>query len=183
MTISQWLPEAEHDSFHSHLNPQQVLRLQEILTQMEGELKRKQPYYPMIVKSLLVQLFAQLGRYQVLDSEIVQGGNKVEKQIVEDMLSYMMEHFDETISAEQLCRHFHVSRSYFFRIFKQNTGVTMNEFLVSIRMTKAKALLQETDLPIIEISGSVGFHDVSHFCNTFKRLFGMTPSIYRTLNL
>jgi len=182
MTIRQWLPDVENDSIHSQLNTQQILRLQEILAQLEWETKKKQPCYPIIVKSLLLQLFAQLGRYQNLSPEVVQVRNDAEKHIVEGMLNYMIEHYDESLSAEKLCGHFHVSRSYFFRIFKQHTGVTMNEFLVSIRMTKAKDLLQETDLPIIEIAGDVGFQDVSHFCNTFKRLTGMTPSRYRTLH-
>ncbi|WP_193726832.1 AraC family transcriptional regulator [Paenibacillus guangzhouensis] len=183
MTIGQWLPEPEHDSIHLQLNPQQVMRLQEILAQLEGELMRKLPCYSIIVKSLLLQLFAQLNRYQIKPPEVGQGGNHIEKQLVENIISYMMEHYDETLSAEKLCEHFYVSRSYFFRIFKHNTGITMNEFLVSIRMTKAKELLRETDLPIIEIAGSVGFQDVSHFCNTFKRLASMTPSRYRTLHV
>jgi len=182
MMITQWLPDADNDSIHSQLSTPQILRLQELFVQIEEEMKRKQPYYPMIVKSLLLQLFAQLGRSQNFTSEAVHGGHKVENQIVERMLNYMVEHYDETLSAEQLCRHFHVSRSYFFRIFKQHTGVTMNEFLVSIRMSKAKELLREMDLPIIEVAGSVGFQDISHFCNTFKRLTNMTPSRYRTLH-
>ncbi|MEC0093828.1 AraC family transcriptional regulator [Paenibacillus macquariensis] len=182
MGIRQWLPDPESDSIHTQLNAQQLMHLQEILVQLEGEIQRKQPCYPLLVKSLLLQLFAQLGRYQAKSSTISMGGNDTQKQMVKGILSYMMEHHHEPLSVEKLCVQFHVSRSFLFRIFKANTGVTMNEFLVSIRMTKAKELLQATDLAITAVAGRVGFQDVSHFCHTFKRLSGMTPSCYRSIH-
>lgn len=95
--------------------------MQEILTQLEWELKRKQPCYPLIVKSLLLRLFAQLGRYHNKSSEVIRGGNDTQKRMVEGILSYMMEHYHEPLSADLLCGHFHMSRSTLFRIFKENT--------------------------------------------------------------
>jgi AraC-like DNA-binding protein/mannose-6-phosphate isomerase-like protein (cupin superfamily) len=183
MTMSQWLPDADSDSFHMQLNASQLLHLQDILVQLERELKRKQPYYPMIVKSLLMQMFAQLGRYHSQLSDAMRVGNGTHKRMVEGIISYMMEHYDQPVSAEELCGQFHVSRSTLFRLIKRHTGVTMNEFLVTIRMKKAKELLQETDLPITEVAASVGFQDISHFCHTFKRLSSMTPSGYRSIHL
>lgn len=181
-TIGQWLPDSESDSLHIQLNTQQVFRVQEILTQLEREMILKQPCYPLVVKSLLLQLFAQLGRYHNKSSDIIQGGYDPQKRMVDGILSYMMEHYDDSLTAEKLCGQFHVSRSTLFRLIKQHTGVTMNEFLVTIRMKKAKELLQGTDLPITEVAATVGFQDISHFCHTFKRLFGMTPSGYRSIH-
>lgn len=180
LSIGQWLPDPDSDSIHIQLNSQQLLRVQEILTQLEWELKHKQSCYPLVVKSLLLQLFAQLGRYHTTSSEMNRSGNDTQKHTVEGILRYMMEHYHESLNADLLCEHFHVSRSTLFRIFKENTGATMNEFLVKIRMKKAKELLQVTDLPITEVAGNVGVQDISHFCHTFKRLFGMTPSEYRS---
>jgi AraC-like DNA-binding protein len=179
-TIRQWLPEPDRDSIHSQLNARQLLGSQETLAQLEWEMKRKQPCYPLIVKSLLLQLFAQLGRYQS-ESGDDQGGTYEQKRMVENILGYMMEHHHEPLSAENLCGKFHLSRSYLFRIFKQNTGASINEFLVTYRINKAKDFLHGTELPITEVAATVGFQDISHFCHTFKRLSGMTPSRYRSV--
>jgi AraC-like DNA-binding protein/mannose-6-phosphate isomerase-like protein (cupin superfamily) len=176
--IRQWLPESDSDSIHVQLNARQLLSLQETLAQLEGEIQRKQPCYPLVVKSLLLQLFAQLGRYQSEWGED-QGGTDEQKRRVESILSYIMEHYQEPLSSERLCNHFHLSRSYLFKLFKQNTGVSINEFIVTYRINKAKELLQGTELPITEVAATAGFQDISHFCHTFKRLSGMTPSRYR----
>jgi AraC-like DNA-binding protein len=176
--IGQWLPGHGHDSLHSQLNARQLLSLQETLGQLELEIRMKRSYYPLAVKSLLLQLFAELSRYRS-DLDAVQQGSGERKRLVEDILSCMMEQYREPLRTEDLCRRFHLSRSYLHRIFKQDTGVAINEFMVAYRVNKAKELLQGTELPITEIAVSVGFQDISHFCHTFKRLAGMTPSRYR----
>jgi AraC-like DNA-binding protein len=160
------------------LNARQLLSLQETLGQLELEIRMKRSYYPLAVKSLLLQLFAELSRYRS-DLDAVQPGSGGRKRLVEDILSCMMEQYREPLRTEDLCRRFHLSRSYLHRIFKQDTGVAINEFMVAYRVNKAKELLQGTELPITEIAVSVGFQDISHFCHTFKRLAGMTPSRYR----
>lgn len=178
-TINQWLPQFDSDSVHFQLNARQLLSLQETLVQLEWEMKRKQPCYPLIVKSLLLQLFALLGRYQS-ESGADQGGSYEQKRLVENILSYIMEHHREPLSTEYLCGQFHLSRSNLFKIFKQNTGVSIHEFLITFRINKAKDFLLGTELPITEVAATVGFQDISHFCNTFKRLSGLTPSRYRS---
>lgn len=176
--IGQWLPGHGHDSLHALLNARQLLSLQETLGQLELEIKMKRSYYPLAVKSLLFQLFTELSRYRS-DLEAIQPSSGERKRLVEDILSCMMERYREPLRTEDLCRRFHLSRSYLHRIFKQDTGVAINEFMVAYRVNKAKELLQGTELPITEIAVSVGFQDISHFCRTFKRLAGMTPSRYR----
>ncbi|WP_373232768.1 helix-turn-helix domain-containing protein [Cohnella sp.] len=180
-TIRQWLPDPDNDSIHVQLNARQLLSVQETLTQLEWEITRKQPCYRLITKSLLLQLFAQLGRYQS-ESGDDHGGNHEQKQLVENILSYIMEHHHEPLSTDDLCGKFHLSRSTLFRIFKQITGFSINEFLVTYRINMAKDFLHGTELPITEVAAAVGFQDISHFCHTFKRMSGMTPSRYRSIH-
>lgn len=179
--IGQWLPDSNKDSAHFILNGGQLLYLQEIMAKLERELQIRQRFFPLIVKSLLLQLFAQLGRYQI-ESRVEQKGNDEQRQLVERIRSYIMEHYNEPLRMDDLCDQFHLSRSYLFRIFKGNTGASVNDYLITYRISKAKDFLQGTELPITEIAANAGFQDVSHFCNTFKRLSGMTPSRYRSLH-
>ncbi|NRF94487.1 helix-turn-helix transcriptional regulator [Paenibacillus frigoriresistens] len=179
--IEQWLPEMGSDSLHVQLNARQLLVLQETLSQLEREIREQQPGYPLAVKGLLLHMFTQLGRYQT-DIGVVQQGSGDRKRVVESILSYLMEHYQESLRIEDLCGQFHLSRSYLCRIFKQDTGVSVNEFLIAYRINKAKEILQGSDLPITEVAASVGFQDISHFCHTFKRLTELTPSGYRNLH-
>lgn len=179
--ISQWLPQSNSDSVHAQLNARQLLSLQETLDQLEREITWKNPCYHLIVKGLLLQLFAQLGRYQSGPCEDHRGTYE-QKRLIENILTYIMEHHQEPLSMEYLCGQFHLSRSYLLKLFKQNMGVSISDFLITYRINKAKDLLQGTELLITEIAATVGFQDISHFGHTFKRLSGMTPSRYRSVH-
>ncbi|MEK8128191.1 AraC family transcriptional regulator [Paenibacillus filicis] len=176
-----WLPEPGQDSLYSRLGAQQLLAVQETLSQLEQELARREAGYPLAVKSLVLRLFAELNRNR---AEPLQTSADAEahKQLIERILSFLMEHYQEPLTAERLCRYFNLSRSYLFLLFKRHTGATINEFVVTYRLSKAKELLQTTALPIIEVAAASGFNDISHFCHTFKRVAGLTPSQYRAVH-
>lgn len=63
--------------------------------------------------------------------------------------------------------------------FKKYTGKTVVEYLKNIKMNKACELLKDTDMPIIEISNTLGYASLSHFNRVFKECLGITPAAYR----
>ena len=67
-------------------------------------------------------------------------------------------------------------------LFKAETSVSPNQYLRSLKMKKAKALLKDSVLSIKEITSLVGFNDRSHFSRDFKSLFGQNPSEFRARN-
>ena len=68
---------------------------------------------------------------------------------------------------------------YFSRAFKQATGTPPHRFVTNCRVEKAKRLLAEDKLPLVEIGLSVGFQNQSHFTTLFHKLTGLTPKAYR----
>jgi transcriptional regulator of acetoin/glycerol metabolism len=72
-----------------------------------------------------------------------------------------------------------VSPYHFHRQFKKTTGLTPHQFIVQRRIERAKVLLAQSNLPIIDVAVRVGFVDQSHFTTTFRKLTSMTPRIYR----
>lgn len=76
----------------------------------------------------------------------------------------------------ELCN---MSKYHFLRIFQEITGSTPIEYRNSIRINRAKALLEDTSLPIQEIYTMVGYSSSSYFCDAFKKVFGMSPKQYR----
>ena len=87
-------------------------------------------------------------------------------------------HPDKPIDTDWLCRQFHMSKYHFIRSFKQAKGITPQSYIMLYRLSKTKKLLQE-GMPVTDIACQFGFHDASHFTHSFKKYFGVPPSLYR----
>lgn len=94
---------------------------------------------------------------------------------------YIQKHFNEPITLEDVCAATGFSTSYFSAMFKKETGEGFSKYLTRIRIERAKALLQETNLSIAEICTQVGYSDLKHFTGTFKKITNLNPSQYRKL--
>ena len=68
-------------------------------------------------------------------------------------------------------------------MFKSASGMTLNQYINTLRVDEAKAMLNATDMSIQEISAVVGFNDSNYFTNVFHKLVGMSPREYRNINL
>ncbi len=94
---------------------------------------------------------------------------------------YIQQHYNESISLEDVCAATGFSVSYFSTMFKKETGEGFSKYLARIRVEKAKALLQDSDLPIAEVCDRVGYNDLKHFTSTFKKVTSLNPGQYRKL--
>lgn len=99
---------------------------------------------------------------------------------IRNALEYMEAHYYEKISLSDIASKAGMSEKYFCRIFKEQTGETFVGSLTSIRIRAAEKLLTQTNLKTYEIAQQAGFSDYHHFCKTFKRLTGKTPTQIRT---
>ncbi|KWX70611.1 response regulator transcription factor [Paenibacillus jilunlii] len=93
--------------------------------------------------------------------------------------AFLEAHYMEDLSLEYVARQFFFSPAYFSSFFKQHTSMTFTEYLLRLRMDKAKALLQNGDLKISAIALSVGFRDAGYFTRVFKRETGLSPEEFR----
>jgi transcriptional regulator GlxA family with amidase domain len=78
-----------------------------------------------------------------------------------------------------LCKRFNFDKFNLLRQFKQYTGLSPINYLIALRIQKAKELMISTDLPLVQIALESGFYDQSHFSNCFVKLVGLTPGEYR----
>jgi two-component system response regulator YesN len=103
----------------------------------------------------------------------------VPKQLTEKAKAFIASHYAEhDLSVERVCEHLHVSQSYFFTIFKQETGETFVRHLTGLRMAKACELLGQS-WKTYEVARLVGYEDANYFSYMFKKWFGMSPTRYR----
>ena len=91
----------------------------------------------------------------------------------------MIKQIASTVRINDIAKHCSLSRSHFSRAFKQNTGLSPQDWLLHARVQRAKELLSDTTLTIAEIGLECGFADQSHFTRSFGRLSGTTPCVWR----
>jgi AraC-like DNA-binding protein len=97
--------------------------------------------------------------------------------VVDQILSFFEDHYDEKISLDQIAENMYLSPFYISKIFKSETGDTPIRHLINIRLDRAKELLEEGyEGSIQEIAAKVGYDDAYHFSKLFKKHFGLTPT-------
>ncbi|GGD73448.1 response regulator [Paenibacillus nasutitermitis] len=97
-------------------------------------------------------------------------------RIIVQAVQFMTEHFTESISLQQVADEVNVSRNYFSEMFKRETGKNFIEYLITLRVKRAKELLSESTLRVYEVAEQSGFNDVKHFSKQFKKIVGLTPA-------
>lgn len=104
-----------------------------------------------------------------------------EKKIsyVEEALRYIEANYAHSVNIQVIADHLNIERTYLYRLFKDITGVSPQEYLLDYRIRRACSLLKETDLPVSDIARSVGYGDALYFSRLFKQKKGSPPSEYR----
>jgi len=99
---------------------------------------------------------------------------------VQAVVDFMNANLHRHIDLDKITEVANVSSSHFSRIFKAETGLSQIDFLIRLRLEKARQLLKSGDLRIKEVMAAVGFNSKGHFARHFKRRFGVTPSEYKS---
>jgi len=94
-------------------------------------------------------------------------------------MQFIATHVNEPIKTSDVVSHSGKSRAYLFKKFKEELGISIGTYITECRLREAKSLLRYTDKPLGEISSYLCFSSQSHFQNTFRKYYGVTPSQYR----
>ena len=97
----------------------------------------------------------------------------------ERAVRYIDKHYHETLTLEQISEKFNISLSHLCRQFKRITGTPFTEYVTRKRIDRACILLRETQLPIAQIGEQVGYPDYFYFNKVFKKVRGVSPSVFR----
>ena len=95
------------------------------------------------------------------------------------LVEIVNQEYAENLNLDELARRFGVNPSYLSRSFTEKTGAPLFDYINRIRIRKACILLKRSDLNILEIAYSVGYHNPSHFNRSFKKIMGIAPRDYR----
>lgn len=159
------------------------LRVENLLYQIDKELSDQRDWYwPCRTRSLLLELLLVIDRVYVgplADDTITV---TEDYKIINDIIIYLLKHYQEKISLTQLTEEFGINRTSLNEYFKKVTGYTVMSYLMNLRLHLAMAMLKDTALQVSEIMYRVGFINTSHFVRSFKKATGTTPLEYRKIH-
>lgn len=140
----------------------------------------EQPFgYEIALKSFLLQALFLLLQYSNPESATVSASSDKLKNV----LDYIDLHYAETLSISELAELCYFSEYHFMRFFKKHMNMTCIQYINNVRLEKAVELFEHGENSILEVSLSVGFHNLSYFHRAFKAKYHMTPlSFIKRLN-
>lgn len=150
-------------------------QFRELFLQLIREFQVLRPCYEELMNLLFRQLLVLVRR------RTAQGPGRrrrIQKEI-EQAVHYFHENFSHNIEIEEYARSQHMSMCWFIRSFKQYMGVPPLKYLTSIRIAKARELLEGTDIPISEVGVLVGYDNPLYFSKIFRKCTGLSPREYR----
>ena len=110
---------------------------------------------------------------------VLQKKSSILSKPVVQCVDYIYSHIKERITVAVLAEYTGLSESYLSRVFKQNLGISISDYIREKKIEKATHLLRYSDKSIIDIANYLSFSSQSHFIQTFENFTGMTPKKYR----
>ncbi|MFD0674647.1 response regulator [Cohnella sp. GCM10027633] len=100
-------------------------------------------------------------------------------KLIESVVASIRERLHENVTLRDLAIRFSFSPNYLGLLFKEETGQSFNDYVIGLRMEKAKELLRDTRIKIYEVAEQVGYRYLPYFSRQFRETVGMTPLEYR----
>ena len=124
----------------------------------------------------LVKLFKTVLKYSD------EGRNTKSKKIVDSVREYIAENYhDSNLSVEGIANGIYINSSYLRKIFKKELNMSVSDYIVDLRLQKAKDLIGNGNMRLSDISEMVGYNDAGYFSKSFKKKYGFSPSGYENL--
>ncbi len=143
----------------------------------EGKLPKQ--YIRVLLTELMLYLFVFLNNEKSVDYSKVDTISIDINPLVKKGIGYIQKNIDKKIYISEICRYVAVSQTYFNKLFRKNTGMSVVEYINTEKLKKSKQLLRVTERSITSISEDVGFSTVYYFSNLFKKKYGISPTQYR----
>lgn len=163
----------------SRMNNPFSSKLINLINSFEEEIARFKESCPLMMQSIstqiVIQMLRETGNYKEIDGAELRANRNYVNRAIEYMLAY----YNANLKMEDICKQIHLSPYYFARMFKDKTGQSPHEFLLSVRIDKAEQMLKSGGYSIEEVARLSGFINAAHFSNYFKRVKGMPPSVYK----
>lgn len=149
----------------------------DILRVIEWEHDKKTPFWSLAFLVEIDKMLLFLFRNTTLENTPHLPQQKPNS--MNDLRLYINASYSDEITLESLSNRFFLNKFYLVHAFKKKYGISPIAYLNQVRCKEAQSLLEHSDLSVAEIAISVGFNSISHFSETYKKYYGVSPSATR----
>lgn len=157
---------------HIQANGDNKYHIINLYDKMLKEYSVKSIGYVSLLRGYITELLVSLAR-------IYEEKDKSKTSVINSVKDYIITNHKENITIDELANHVFLSNQYLCRLFKEQTGMTIIQFLQQVRVEKSINLILSTNKKISDIADLVGYSDLKHFNSVFKKITGTTPSKMR----
>lgn len=165
--------ELDKDYYLINLSDEDFKKIKKLFEIIKEEESHNLPLRENMVSSLFDIILLTVFR------ELKENNFKENALITKKVKAFIKENYKQDIDFNLLSQNYGYSYDRFRHIFKEENGISLNQYLINYRLDKAKNLLQNTDLSIKEIGYDVGFKSSAYFSNYFLKRFSITPLKFR----
>lgn len=162
-------------------NQSAAIEVRSIMSSMIARMDTRNPLemirYEQELNRLLYLLFQMFPPRRQQEGDCIK--KEKQKGVMEHILKYVEDHYQERLSLADLSRVSQYNTSYLSTYFKNQVGINFYDYLTRIRLREATLELCSTDKTVLEIAGNHGFPDVKAFNTCFRKAFGKSPREYR----
>ncbi len=143
------------------------------------EVFRSLPVYESGKLKSIMNIASMFGRSLILENFI----RPKESEHLENIRKFVNDNIDKKLTAGMISKGTYISRSTLYSILNNDLGCTVSEFICNAKIDRAKELLEKTDIPVKDISESLGFSSPAYFGKAFKENTGISPLKFRKMTL
>lgn len=176
--IEKYLPKpsAKHTERVWQINPSFIKQLLSLIDQLSIESKKNNLASVHLSEALFLQFVILLDRIKQVPDE----QSPTARHQLDLLFTVLHNSIASSFNLEMFCKQHHIAERSISRLFKNQTGMTINEYLQKRRLCNAMSLLRNTQYSISMISSECGYDDSNYFSVVFKKETQQTPSQYRT---
>lgn len=173
-----FLDRPDHFCYRVHLTEEQYFSLIALFEKVIYYSSHNQEYGAEIYKKLLLtKILLQVNSYYRNGSNEKLVNTDGEYRRIRPVIQYIHQNLNSDLSLDKLAARFFISKYHLGYLFKKATSFTVNEYIISQRIMKARELLKN-NLPVSQVGEMVGYCNDSHFIRTFKKMVGTSPKQY-----
>ncbi|RHS99070.1 AraC family transcriptional regulator [Ruminococcus sp. AM42-11] len=150
-------------------------KLKQLLYELEAALKDEKFGSELLGSALFTQFMVYVNRIFLEKQYIYDAHSYSSDSQIEELLRYINHNLTEDLSIETLARKYYLSKYHMMRKFKEETGYTVHNYIISKRLLLARTKISE-GTPILKASQLSGFSDYTTFSRAYKKQFGTAPS-------
>ena len=160
---------ASRAAIKGNMDPMQALALSDLYIQKMELLKNGSDIYSLQI-TMILDYTERIAKIKTKDNSSL---------LLINLNKYILSHLSDSIKSDDLCDALYISKSALFSKIKKESGLTLFNYILSVKVNEAKELLKYTNQSIASISIYLGFSSQSHFNHAFKHFTNMTPLEYR----